>query len=226
MPQQDLIPPKDNQFNIFQEDVVTTCDTNKVAWNIPPTTITDLQALQTAWSAAWLIAKDKGNRSMAQVTAKDNARQDFEGSLRPFIQQYVQLNSAVTNADRVSMNIKPKDKNRTKVPVPTTIPMVDMMPGNGSTLLVNFRQQPDAQGSSRRGKPQGVSNCEFYYKVGGEAPVSPAECPVKTTASRSPLTLSFDPAQSGTRVWTYGRWVNTTGQAGPWIISAVTAVIP
>ncbi|MFZ1611489.1 MAG: hypothetical protein WAT52_10495, partial [Chitinophagales bacterium] len=218
----DIIPPQDIEFNIFQEVVVSTSTTNMLGWNIPAANLSNLQVLQTAWAAAWLVAKDRGNRSKAQVMAKTVARKQYEAALRPFVQQWVQLNSAVTNADRVSMNIKPRDKTRTKIPAPSTLPMVEIMPGNGSTLLLNFRQQPEANGSSRRGKPEGAASCEFYYKVDGDAPASPADCPMRIMATRSPVMLNFDSGMSGRRIWTYSRWMNATGQGGQWIINAVS----
>ncbi len=76
------------------------------------------------------------------------------------------------------------------------------------------------------GKPEGAASCEFYYKVDGDAPASPADCPMRIMATRSPVMLNFDSGMSGRRIWTYSRWMNATGQGGQWIINAVSAVIP
>ena len=222
----DVIPPGDSEFDIFQDDVFTTLTANAAAWNIPPTTLADLAAQQAIWTPAWNKAKDKGNRSRQDVEQKNTARGGYEPVLRNVIQQYVQNNTLVPDDARVSMGIRPRDTVRTRVPVPDTVPQLDILPGNGNVLRVNFRQQPGAPGTGSRGKPDGVERCNLRYKMGGTAPASVNDCPLAASGTRSPITLSFSGSDAGLRIYVYGQWENTRAEGGPWTPAAVSAVVP
>jgi hypothetical protein len=226
MSKTDPIPGPDVDFDIFQSDVVLTLTTNSVAWGIPAGTIAELAAQQLLWTPAWNKAKDKGNRSRQDVEQKNVVRGGYEPVLRNAIQQFVQYNKLVPDSARVSMGIKPRDTVRTRVPVPDTVPQVDILPGNGNVLLVNFRQQPGAPGTGSRGKPDGVVRCNLRYKMGGTAPASVSECPLIASGTRSPITLTFSGSDAGTRIYVYAQWENSRAEGGPWTPTSVNAVVP
>ncbi len=211
----DVIPKKDTDFETFQSVFYAAVNTNQVAWGLPAADITSMGIQQGFWAAAWLIAKDKQNCTSAQRKAKDLARADYEALIRPFIQKWIYRNPLMDDAEVEQCGLRPRDRIRTKVPVPDAIPLVEVLPGSSNTFKVIFRQQLNEPGSTKRGKPKGVAYCEFVYVI-GSLPNSPDNCNKYHLATRSPLKVQITPGQGGQTVWFYARWVNTTGEGGPW----------
>jgi hypothetical protein len=211
-----LIPDSDAAFDAFQKNFITQISTNAALWGINPAMLAVLMGLQTAWDPAWLVASNKFNRTRTQIVAKDLARQLYVAQLRPFIRYSIYGNPLMTNTDRIACGVKPHDTVRTPVPVPDTMPLISIAYNAANQLKVRFKQQPDASGSSLRGKPFGVSRCQIVYII-GTMPISPEQCTGFQESGRSPITATIDTvALRGQRVWYYARWVNTRNEYGPW----------
>lgn len=174
----DIIPPKDGDFNTFQNNVIAAMVANALLWLIPNGVITALQGLQTTWTNAYRTYNDPAQRTAGVTTAKNEARSNFELQFRPAVQQYVQRNSIVTDQQRIDVGIKPIDRTRTPVAPPGTVPLLALKGGNGSQVRFHFTQGPDENGVSRRGKPAGVSRVQVVFKIGDPAPVGAVDCPV------------------------------------------------
>jgi hypothetical protein len=222
----DIIPTKDPEFDIFQDEVVSKMGASKAAWGIPDEVVTDLNKKSNSWQNAWDKAKEKGNRSSGDVMAKDQARLVLEDTLRLALQRWIQLNELVPDDDKIRMGIKPHQKGKTKTPVPTTIPQIDLKPGNGNTVRIFFKQGVDEAGVSDRGKPEGVDRCGIVYKIGDPSPVSPNECPIAVDNGRSPISVIFQPTDAGKRVYVFAHWINTTNQLGPWTPTPINMIVP
>ena len=210
-----VIPRADIQFNDFQAVLVAAVTLNLVGWEIPAAQLAKLTEKQTLWDAKWLIAKDKQNCTSAQRQGKDSARKNYEKVLRLFIQKWIYLNEIMTNEDIEECGLTPHDKIRTKVPVPSTIPLVEILLGPANTLHVIFRQQLNEPGSSKRGKPEGVAKCEFVFTIGMQ-PQSPENCNRFLQSGRSPIKIPLEGNSGGQTIWFYARWLNPAGEGGPW----------
>jgi hypothetical protein len=205
----DTIPSKDGEFDTFQGNLVATVTANKVAWAIPDPAIAELGTPQAAWAA-----QNKKNVTTSQRTAKNEARTAYEKVLRPFIQKWIYINSNMTAADIELCGLKPHDKHHGNIPAPTTVPLIDVTLAKGNVLEIIFRQGLDEEGSSRRGKPKGVSGCRLYFNIGSE-PKTPSDCPRMGDSTRSPIKVPMPSGIGGQTVWFYACWVNARGDQGP-----------
>ena len=212
-----LIPRPDGEFDSFQSGFMSAINANAADWKIPSDDITVLTPLQEAWKTDWAIAKNKKNCTTAQRKAKDSSRKAYEKELRVFIKKWVYLNKNM-DAKAIEMcGLTPHDTTRTKNPVPTTLPLVDVVMGKGNVLQIIFRQQLNEPGSSRRGKPKGVAFCQFFYMIGTK-PANPEDCTKFTQSSRSPIKVQLPSGLGGQTVWFYARWLNQLNEGGPWTV--------
>lgn len=216
MKKKDYIPAKDAEFDIWQDNLDTIATTNKIAWDILPQALIDLNVFKVKWDTTWAVAKTKETRTSTQVKAKNIARKEYKTALRSFVQQWIQNNPKVTDADKISMGIKPKDGSKTPVPVPASIPQLDLLSGNGNSIKSFFRQAPDETGTSSRGKPAGVAYCEVAFVVSPTTPVNEGDFTDRKNPTRSPFVIKSDFTQAGKRMYAMARWVNTKGQTGQW----------
>ena len=215
----DYIPRSDEEFDIWQENLLSTVLPNIVNWNIPQQDYDDLLPLQTNWDNAWDGAKNKDTRSSTDVQLKDDARAAYESVLRKFVQAHLAVNRAMSDADRQSMGLTVRDTTPTPVPVPTTHPVGQIDSSQTQRHTIKFSDQS----SSSRGKPEGVANCEIHYIL-DNANADPDEDPMLTAvATRSNHVIDYKASDSGKRAYYYLRWVNTRGQGGPWapVISGI-----
>lgn len=215
MKRRDYIPAKDSNFDSFQGNFITQVTANAVPWNIVAAALAALLPLQTAWAATWAIAKVKVNRSLANIAAKNVARENYQSALRLFIQSSIYHNAAVNDADVELCGLQPYDRTRTPVPVPLQLPVVNLQHGAGNVFVVRYFRLEDETGAIRRGKPDGVAKIEFVYNLDVQ-PASPEACTGRSFSSRSPIRVTVPAAMRGKNVWFYARWVNTHDVAGPW----------
>ncbi|MGE0636051.1 MAG: hypothetical protein AB7P01_06405 [Bacteroidia bacterium] len=212
---QNGIPKQDAAFDAFQLNLFDKVTLNAPVWNIPATALAVLGLVKTPWDAAWLIAKSKSNRTATQVSTKNVARRNYEQKLRPFIQSWIYRNDMMDDNAIVECGLKPRDKTRTPVAVPTSVPVITMEYASGNVLVVRYLSVDPETAALRKAKPKGVARIQLRYVIGTQ-PASPDACPNTVEGGRSPARINIDPALRGQRVWYYARWVNTRNQPGPW----------
>lgn len=217
----DIIPSSDGEFDDFQKTGLSTLTAKATLWGVPAGVITNLTSRQSVWTTTYGVVIKPGQFTAKDIEAKSEARDLFETDLRQALQQWVQKNKAVTDADRVGMGIDPLDKPRTRVPIPSEEPLVKATQGEGHTVTVKV--QPQTGG---RGKPEGVNRINLRYKVGGPAPVEPEDAPLVKSATKSPVVLEFTASQAGQRVYLFVQWENSRAEPGPWLGEPVSAIIP
>ena len=218
----DYIPANDAEFNIFQQTYLAIVLANLAPWGITQNDATALQAKQTVWTAAFAKASNKQNRTSADVQAKNDARSDYESSLRKFTAQWISNNAKVPDSERQRMGVTVRSESRSASPVPSTRPVgtVDF----GKRLLHSIRFV-DEQSPTSKAKPDGVHGCEIWMKLGGEAPKSAKELQFKGVCTRSPFEVEFEGTDSGLIAYYWLRWVNTRGEQGPWSSTASAMVV-
>lgn len=212
MASHDPIPAANDTFDTLQKTVVDKTTANKVAWGIPDGEISLLLPFQTDWNNTYPPTKDRKNTTTQQRKARDLARKNYTPKLRRFIKVWIYANDNMTDDDIVLCGLNPHDRIRTPVGLPATLPQVDTKPETGHLVKVFFRQEPDENGISKRGKPEGVGFIEFVLNIGGTPPASPEQCTQRKTATRSPIRAQFDATQKGQTVYFFARWLNKNGE--------------
>ncbi|MDR3653968.1 MAG: hypothetical protein P4L34_13485 [Paludibacter sp.] len=129
------------------------------------------------------------------------------------MQQWLVRNPKVSDGDRVRMGITVRTTTHTPVPPPSTMPVGSVDFSLRLQHTISFYDQASAHSNA---KPEGVTGCEIYVKVDGEAPKSVEEMNFQGTCSASPFEVKFDSSKAGKTAWYWLRWVNRKGEAGPW----------
>lgn len=217
----DFIPRTDEMFSSWQRDLMLLVVLNALLWNIPGAVLINLQTLQTAWQNAWSAARNKQNRTSAQVQAKDAARDVYEHALRAFIKEFLANNSSVTDEQRVQLQIPVHDNIRTRVAVPSGYPTVSV---DGMSHLSHTLRITDPENPHTQAKPDGVEKTEVQQFLGTVAPTPASVWVHAATTGRFLCTVSFIDADIGKTAWYRCRWLNTRGEAGPWSVT-VSAVV-
>ena len=216
----DYIPKSDAEYNVWQFNLIDYLEENATLWGIPAEVITSLKASQTLWTAAFDKASNKQNRTAADVVTKNEASNNYTKAIRDTVQQWLVRNPKVTDGDRVRMGITKRTNSHTPVPAPDTFPLGTVDFSVRLQHTISFYDQASAHSNA---KPEGVSGCEIYLKIDGEAPKSVNEMNFQGTCSASPFVVKLDASKTGNIAWYWLRWVNRKGETGPWgtVVSAM-----
>lgn len=217
----DYIPKSDAEYNVWQMNLIKILSENATAWGIPTEVLSALKSNQDSWMSAFDKASNKQNRTSADVTAKNEAGDVFTKAIRDMVQQWLVRNPKVADADRVRMGISLRTNSHTSIPAPESFPVgtVDF-----SVRLQHSISFFDHASSHSNAKPEGVSGCEIYLKIDGEAPKDIEEMHFQGTCTASPFVIKFDATKVGKNAWYWLRWVNRKGETGPWS-AAVSAMV-
>ncbi|MDR0376094.1 MAG: hypothetical protein LBH85_10330 [Treponema sp.] len=197
------------------------------AWKVPSTEVAELQTLTVAAGAALAMAQSSERTPV--VTANCKAAFDALIAKMRFIKSRWFLSPPLTDADIISLELKPKDSTRTPVPPPAAQAEADISrPG---VHLLDLHLRPAA------GSPPDPHRSDYghrvYYGVlppGGasgeaatgakrelsKAPGSGDDLPHSRFTRRKKELFDFPAEDSGKTVYFCVRYENAKGEPGPW----------
>ncbi|MDR1929980.1 MAG: hypothetical protein LBQ44_05040 [Treponema sp.] len=232
----DYIPKKDADFDIWFKNLVQYVNQKCIAvppatepeWDhIPASRRNELNNSYADWYTAYVITLKP--HTPPETEAKNEARDDSEAEIRPFVNQYLRF-PPVTNVDRTAMGIHNRDPHPTPVPKPTAQVEADLtFPGIHLVELKKIR--PIASGAPP--DPRSDYGVRIYYGIldgsGRERitapPLTGDDLPHSVFTRRKKYRFDFD-GSSGKTVYLCMRYENDKGGEegeGPFgpILSAV-----
>jgi hypothetical protein len=216
----DFIPHQDGAFLEWAKTLLAYVNPKLTAFNIPSGALTPIQEQMTAYETAFEAAQNP-NRGKVDVLNKNEAKEALTASLRAFIKGYLTYNPVVSDADKENMGLPLHDGTRTPVPVPATIPELELDSSVIRQITIHFR---DA-GSDKRGKPAHIHGVELRWGLLDAPPVSVEDLKNSAFDTASPYTFTFDEPERGKALYVCPRWENNKGDKGPWG-EIVKAIIP
>jgi hypothetical protein len=217
----DFVPASDPAFNLWQNNLLNKAGVAAARLNIPADAMTAIRTKQARWIAAFNAAEDPETRTKAAIKEKQEARDDYETTLREFVKAYLTYNPAMTDADRENFGLPVHDTKPTPAPAIGSRPEVEVDFKQIQKHILTVRDT-EAKGA---GKPAHVAGFEIWRKVGEPAPATDTDWQLVVQAPHSPHALNYSEAESGLRVYYRVRWVNTRGVPGPWS-ETQNAIIP
>ncbi len=198
---------------------------NAVAWGIPAPVVAALLALLTPFNTAWAVSKEKSTATAVNRATTKGARGALNFFARTFVQKWIYLNEAMTDADIKACGLEPRDKTKTTIGIPESQPYLQLKPMTSHNIKAFFVKPKEEEGSKSEGKPVGVKSVKVAYFVGKPAPVEPDDYGKFISTTRLSLTIPFNAALKGQDVTIAACWVNEKEQQGDWC-EPVTITIP
>jgi hypothetical protein len=217
---------RENQL-AMAKNWLTVLGTQAAPWNVPSTEVTELQTLTTAAGTA--LAAAQSSERTTVVTANCKAAFDALTAKMRFIKSRYFLSPPLTDADIISLELKPKDTTHTPVPPPAAQAEADISrPG---VHLLELHLRPVA------GSPPDPHRSDYGYRVyygvlppGGaaveaatgtkrellKAPGSGDDLPHSRFTRRKKELFDFPAEDSGKTVYFCVRYENAKGEPGPW----------
>jgi len=219
----DYIPGGDAEFGAWLTNFVAYANANLVALGLVAGDMTPVTNAQTTWNSAYPAHVTASQNAQSARQAKDGARSGVETAVRPLVRR-LQASPSVSDAERAALGITVPDPGGAPVGPPTTRPVVTIECGQRLQHTVGFT---DEATPTRKAKPAGVLGAEIWVSilpVGQPTPTDPASFTFVALDTRTPYTLDFAGADGGKNANYLLRWVNPTGEKGPWSETATATV--
>ena len=214
------IPPKDADFNVWQNIIASAATENITPWLLDRDWIANVfTPAREAWTTAWAAYANPASRTTVMTFSKNETRKSYEKLLSILVNN-LKVNTRVTDDDRRALRINIPDRKPTPSPVPTTFPVATIDTSVIRRLGVHFR---DSAGTTNA-KPRGVHGAEIKWSVTQTLPdVGPDKLENSSFDTCTPFVLEFSEVDRGKPVCLCLRWENTRGVKGPWgdVISAI-----
>ena len=213
----DWIPGRRDDLLAMAKVWLTVFPPKSQEWNIPDSEKTELEAVVAA--AEDILAKAKSSDRSPFITAL--CREAFEKLIDKmrFIKNRSFVCPPLTDADLISLEIKPKDTTRTPVQDPTSQVEADIAyPNRGALDLTKIRRlgEPSAD---RRSEYKVQIRCGVLADYGpygiAAPPKSGDDLPYIFTTKRKKERFDF-PGYSGKTAYFCLRWLNPNDRPGPY----------
>jgi hypothetical protein len=158
------------------------------------------------------IPNNPATRTIPNTAAMDAARTSALAVCSAYAFQ-IQANPNVLDADKLAIGVAPRNFTRTPLLVPGTAPLLNIQFATAGAHTLTFA---DSLTPAVKGKPAGAVGIQIFTKIDTVIAPTPASALYNTTASKNPVALAFDPADSGKIATHFGRWVGKRGDVGPW----------
>ena len=211
------MPRQDKDFYPFQGNLVNIVVINAVAWGIPAPAVAALVARRAAYEPLYVKAQNKDTRTPTDVLAHRQMRQVYEKEISVFIKAYL-YNPLVTDLDRKSMGIPPRDMEPTprgKIP---TIPVVELLPIGGGDIKSSCRVTRDQTRPNRHPLADGVEVQYTWVPKGEMPPEKPEDAKHTLFSKKAQFIIHCGPGNAGETFWGFFRWANLSvpDNSGQW----------
>jgi len=229
-----FIPRKDDDFFNFQGNLVNKVVANKTTWVIPDAAVDVLVSRRQEYEPLYHKSQVKQSRTSTDVLAHRQKRESYEKDIRTFINAHIRFNDLISDSQRVSLSIPPRDTEPSPKPKISDIPVVYLEPKGGGDIEIYCRRETDQDRPSMH-PDSDVIEARFAMlpihppaqPVSGkrEGLPSPEECPEVRTSTRAHFIIQCGAKGIGQRFFGFFRWVNLTNPANSGVWSNAQTVV-
>lgn len=208
----DYIPQRDAELLDWLANFYSQLTAKKAALNVPDAALAKLADVKDEFKAKVADADARRIAYEAALEAEKDARRAAIAEAR-FLAQQVQRETGITNTDRAELGLTVPDTKPTPPPVPDSFPVVVV---DTSKRLRHALKLTDNNNPTRRARPAGVAYAELSVYVGTTPPTDTNQFKLLGIVKKSPHIVEYQSADAGKTAYYNLRWVNTSGEKGPW----------
>jgi hypothetical protein len=212
-------------YSTFINQLYTAVFTNMVAWGIDPLVVAAFLAVLTPFNAFYAISKTRRTSTDVDRANTRGGRGIINAFARKFVQKWIYLNENMTDADIIACGLEPRDKTKTPIGAPTSVPNMILRPMTSHNIKGRFIHASGDDGSKKQNKPDGVKSVKVAIFVGKNIPVEPDNYGRFIDSTRVDVVIPFTSDLKGQDVTIAACWVNEKEQQGDWC-EPFTMVIP
>jgi len=224
-----FIPRKDGDFFNFQGQMVNKVQAKKADWDIPDSAVDVLTSHQSKYEPLYKKASGKQTRTSTDVLAHRQERKAYEKDIRNFVNAHIRFNDLISDSERVSLGIPPRDTEPSPKPKINDIPFVGLEPMGGGWIKVTCKRETDQNRPSMHNYAD-VIECRYTLVLIQPGVRKPwpnlDDCKEVVTSTKAHFIIKCSDTDAGKQFFGFFRWANLTNpdNSGVWT-NALTVVI-
>jgi hypothetical protein len=230
----DWLPGKRSEQIAMAQNWLSLLSKSPLSWGVPESEVAMLRHLERI--AEDLLSNTTSSHQTETITAQCRAAFGALVAKMRFIKSRYFLNPPLTDADFISLMLKPKSLSHTPIPPPTALAEADILRPSQHQLILCLRSVPNSLPNPHMSDygfriywgimPYGGATVENAIGAKRElvkTPISGEELPHSKFTRRKKERFDFPQEDCGKTVYFCIRYENTKGQPGPWgpIFSAI-----
>jgi hypothetical protein len=221
----DPFTQKLSTYDTFINQLYNAVFANMVAWGIDPLVVAAFLAVLTPFNTAYAVSKEKTSATSVNRATTRQSRGVVNALARKFVQKWIYLNENMTDADIIACGLEPRDKTKTSIGAPDSVPNMILRPMTSHNIKGRFIHASGDNGSKKQNKPDGVKSVKVAIFVGKDIPDEPDDYGRFIDSTRVDVVIPFNSGLKGQDVTIAACWVNEKEQQGDWC-EPMTMVIP
>jgi len=211
MGQTDWLPGSKTALVAMAKNWLAKFAVKKQAWGIPDAVIANLTEKTNALET--LMATPIAERTPtinAQIKAAEKALAD---TMRDIKKRYL-LVPPLTDADLVSLDLKPRDTHPTPIAAPEVRPVPTVKIKGAGAFEINIAPERDISNEKKS-----YYGCKIVYELFGQsdaAPTNVKQLSESRFVRKKKESFVFQPQDSGKKAHFALRYENSKGEFGPW----------
>lgn len=223
-----FIPRKDDDFFNFQGNLVNKVVANKTAWGIPDAAVEILVNHRTIYEPLYHKSQEKRSRTSGDVFRHREERKAYEKDIRAFVNSHIRFNGLISDSQRVSLGVPPRDTEPSPKPKINDIPFVGLTPLGGGSIKVTCKRETDQDRPSMHNYAD-VIECRYTM-----VPIQPgvrkpwpnlADCKEVITSTKAHFIIQCGDKNAGQSFYGFFRWANLTNPANSSLWSNTQTVV-
>jgi hypothetical protein len=212
MPAVPYLPSRDADLLTWADAFSGLITAGPTTYGLTAPQASTLAASVAAYETALATATNASTRTTPAVAAKDAARADMVLLIQSYV-AIIQATPTVTEEQLADLGLTIRSDVRPPISAPTTQCVISSL---GIVNLDGRFSLADETTPSARRRPVGVIGAEFWYKVGGPAPIIAEGMSFGGLKTRTPFSFALPSTASGQIVYFRCRWMTARGLPGPW----------
>lgn len=207
------IPPKDAAFDNWLANFSSLISASPATYGLTAGDAANIANARSTWAIAYAFVTSPSTKTSQAVQNKNTARVTALAVVRSYAQQ-ISLNAGVTSANKIALGVNPRTSTPSPVTAPVSNPVLTVQSASNLAIILRFRDS--AASPSVKAKPYGVFHCQVDYLVSATPITDPTMLTNTLLATKTPLTVKFNPADAGKQCYFVARWTTRSGLYSPW----------
>lgn len=208
----DYIPTRDVEAVHWMRTFAAAIASAPSAYALSPADAATISDVVQAFANTYAAAAAPTTRTSVTVAQKSEARAAAVAIVRQYA-GLIKLNAGISNEAKIAIGIRPLNRQRRRIEVPTSSPLLKLISAAAGSHLLRFN---DSNSPTRRAKPFGAAQLQLFVHIGDEQARSPDEAPFRGAYTTDAVTVSFDHKDGGKYATYFARWASRRGETGPW----------
>ena len=181
----------------------------------------EIQQAVDAYVEALSITALPDRKTRVTVNRKDKTREAAE-KIHSKYYNLIKADPNVADDDKIAIGVRPMNLERTAIPVPASVPLLNVIGATSHKHTLRFRngktigKQAGSETSWSSAKPFGAEFIQVYMAIGSDANQPHSAAREVGLFTKNPIVVMHEEENDCKKAVYWARWISPTGEPSRW----------